>query len=148
MARIDGSAIQELTGDDSAALTGRVEFSHERFRAKTFQPTEVTADLCSGLVAKLMIDTDDYGRTETWQVGRLKSAKEVRVDLPQGGTAVSCYTFVWQALDAAGRASGNILSDLFLIVWAVGQHASGSWTMVKPKWIYLKSTRGRSRGVG
>ena len=75
MARIDGSANQELAGDDSAALTGRVEFSHERFRAKTFQPTEVTADLSSGLMAKLVIDTDDDGRTETWQVGRLKSAK-------------------------------------------------------------------------
>jgi hypothetical protein len=100
MARIDGSENQVLTGDDSAALTKRVEFSHERFRAKNVQPTEVTGDLTSGLMAKLMVSIDDDGRTETWEVGRLKSAKEVRVVLPQGGTAVSCYIFVWQALDA------------------------------------------------
>jgi hypothetical protein len=133
VARIDGSANQELAGDDSAALTGRVEFSHERFRAKTYQSIEVNADLNSGLMAKLMIDTDDDGRTETWQVGRLKSAKEVRVVLPQGGTAVSCYTFVWQALDAAGRVSGNILSDLSLDVLGCG--TTREWVMVEPKWI-------------
>ena len=63
-------------------------------RAKTFRPTEVTRDLSLGLMAKLMIDADDAGRTETWQVGRLKSAKEVRAVLPQGATGVSCYTFV------------------------------------------------------
>ena len=94
MPRIDGSANQELAGDGSAALTRRVQFANEKFRAKAVQPDLVTEGLCGGLMAKLMVCSDEEGRTETWEVGRLKSAKKVNINLPQGGTTVVAVIFV------------------------------------------------------
>jgi hypothetical protein len=90
----------------------------------------------------------DDVRTETWEVGRLKSAKEIRVAQPQGGTTVSTFIFVWQALDAGGRASGSVLSDLSLDVMGCG--TTREWVMVEAKPVCRTSNRGRSRtrGIG
>ena len=145
-ARLDGSANRALAGDGSDVLTSRVEFSHARFRTKTTQPIEVTAKLCGGLMAKLMVHTEAGVRTEEWSVGRLKSAKPVRVAMPQGGATVVALLFVWQALDSAGRASGDLLCDLSLDVMSCGP--TREWVMVEPQRIGLNSTRGRSRGRG
>ena len=99
----------------------------------------------------LMVDSDEEGRTETWEVGRLKSVKEVNINLPQGGTTVVALIFVWQALDAAGRMTltGSILTDLSLDVAGCG--TTGEWVMIEPKLIGLNSGRGRggrARGRG
>ena len=78
-------------------------------------------------MAKLMIETEGETRTENWEDGRLKSAKKISVALPQGGTTVAAFLFSWQALDAAGRVSGDMLTDLSLDLVAVAPRASGSW---------------------
>ena len=98
-------------------------------------------------MAKLMVSTDDDGgRTETWEVGRLKFVKDLSVALPQGGFTPSAFIFVWQALDAAARASGSVISDLRLDITGCG--TASEWVMVEPKPVIRTSTRGRSRGRG
>ena len=82
-ARIGGSSNKELE-DGSAELTARLEFPSEKFQAKATQPTEVSDSLHEALMAKLMVDTEGSVRTEKWEVGRIKKAKEVNVTLPWG----------------------------------------------------------------
>ena len=54
-ARIDGSANRAIDGGDgNAELTARIEFSSDKYQAKTTQPTEVTDALVDGLMAKLI----------------------------------------------------------------------------------------------
>ena len=93
-------------------------------------------------MAKLMIETEGDTRTEKWEVGRIKSAKKISVALPQGGTTVAAFLFTWQALDAGGRASGNMLTDLSLDLAGCGP--KGEWVQVEPKPIAMgKSAAGR-----
>ena len=65
-------------------MTARLEFPSEKFQAKATQPTEVSDSLHGALMAKLMVDTEGSVRTEKWEVGRIKKAKEVNVTLPWG----------------------------------------------------------------
>jgi hypothetical protein len=97
-------------------------------------------------MAKLMVHTDsDTGvRTEKWEVGRLRAVKSVRVAMPQGGATVAALLFKWQALDARGNASGDVLDDLSLDVMGCGPKRE--WVMVEPKLIGSHSGRGRSQG--
>ena len=140
-ARIDGSANKQLD-DGSKELTARAEFSSEKYQAKQQQPAAVDDKLVGGMMAKLMVETDGDTRTEIWEVGRLKSHKKVAVTLPQGGTTAAAFLFTWQALDAAGRASGDVLTDLSLDLAGCGP--KGEWIMVEPKRIQLgKSAAGR-----
>ena len=140
-ARISGSANEQLD-DGSKELTARVEFSSEKYQAKAQQPSEVGDRLIGGMMAKLMIETEGDTRTEKWEVGRIKSAKKISVALPQGGTTVAAFLFTWQALDAGGRASGNMLTDLSLDLAGCGP--KGEWVMVEPKPIAMgKSAAGR-----
>lgn len=57
-------------------------------------------------MAKLMVDTEGSVRTEKWEVGRIKKAKEVNCErhpaLGQGGVTVAALLFTWQKLDAGG----------------------------------------------
>ena len=72
----------------------------------------------------------------------MKSHKKVTVALPQGGTTAAAFLFTWQALDAGGRASGDVLTDLSLDLAGCGP--KGEWVMVEPKPIALgKSAAGR-----
>ena len=62
--------------------------------------------------------------------------------LPEGGVTTSAFIFTWQALDVAGRASGDVLTDLSLDLAGCGP--KGEWVMVEPKPIVLgKSLAGR-----
>ena len=83
------------------------------------------------MMAKLMIDREGDTRTEKWEVGRIKKAKEVSVALPEGGKTVAAFLFSWQALDAGGKASGNMLTDLSLDLAGCGP--KGEWVMVGPE---------------
>ena len=144
VARIDGSANNELPGDSSDTLTGRVEFSNATYRAKIIQPTGVTHDLVGKLLAKLVVLTDDAGvRTEAWEVGRVRSVKDVTVALPQGGATTSAFLFVWQMLNRGGIATGDVIPDMSLDVTACGP--TREWAMVEPKPVTGRG-RGRARG--
>ena len=140
-ARISGSANEQLD-DGSKELTARVEFSSEKFQVSSRQPAAVNGDLEGRMMAKLMIDREGDTRTEKWEVGRIKKAKEVSVALPEGGKTVAAFLFSWQALDAGGKASGNMLTDLSLDLAGCGP--KGEWVMVGPKPIAMgKSAAGR-----
>jgi hypothetical protein len=96
------------------------------------------------MMAKLMMETEGETRTEKWEVGRLKSAKKISVALPQGGTTVAAFLFTWQALNAGGRASGDVLTDLSLDLAGCGP--KGEWVMVELKHVKLsKSGAGRPK---
>ena len=114
LARIDGSSNRTLGGDCGAAPC-RVEFMHDTYRVKANQPAEINSSLVGGLMAKLMIDTEDGINTERWEVGRVKKAVEVTVPLPEGGTTVSAFLFHWQAFRAC-----VLLADLQLDLSSCG----------------------------
>ena len=98
--------------------------------------------LVGRMMAKLMVETEGDTRTEKWEVGRLKSHRKVSVALPEGGTTVAAFLFTWQALNAGGRASGDVLTDLSLDLAGCGP--KGEWVMVEPKIIsFPKSAAGR-----
>lgn len=137
-ARIGGSSNEQLD-DGSKELTARVEFSSEKYQVKPQQPVTVDGSLNGGMMAKLMIETEGETRTEKWEVGRLKSAKKISVALPQGGTTVAAFLFTWQALDAAGRVSGDMLTDLSLDLAGCGPKSE--WVMVEPKHVQLNKSR-------
>ena len=73
----------------------------------------------------------------------MKSSKEIKVAPPEGGTTVSAYRFTWQKLDAAGRATGDMLTDLSLDLAGCGP--KGEWAMVEPKPIAITDGRGRKK---
>ena len=140
-ARIDGSSNEEID-DGSKEMAARVEFSSEKYQVKPKQPGVVDDKIVGGMMGKLAVDIEGQTRTERWEVGRVKSTREIKVALPEGGTTVSAYLFTWQKLDAAGRASGDILTDLSLDLAGCGP--KGEWAMVEPKPIALpKSAAGR-----
>ena len=124
-----------------------MEFSSEKYQVKPKQPGVVDDKIVGGMMGKLAVDIEGQTRTERWEVGRVKSTREIKVALPEGGTTVSAYLFTWQKLDAAGRASGDILTDLSLDLAGCGP--KGEWVMVEPKPIALpKSAAGRPSNRG
>ena len=56
-ARIDGSTNKQLN-DGSKELTARVEFSSEKYQAKSQQPAAVDGKLAGHMMAKLMVETE------------------------------------------------------------------------------------------
>ena len=137
IARIDGSSNIPL-GDECipAAALQRVEFSSERYRVKETQPAQINSSLEGGMMAKLIVSTEEDGtRKEFWEVGRVKKSKEIKVPLPEGGTTVSAFLFHWQAFkfDSLDRASlsGIVLTDLQLDLLGCGP--TREWVMVEPK---------------
>ena len=148
-ARIDGSSNMPM-GDDCVAIAPprRVEFASENFQVKETQPAQINGSLVGGMMAKLMVTSEEDGtRKEWWEVGRVKNVKTVRVTLPEGGTTVSSFLFHWQAFkfDSRGRASlsGDVLTDLQLDLLSCGR--TREWAMVEPKHVAPKSRAGRPK---
>ena len=117
-ARIDGSSNMPL-GDDCVAIAPprRVEFASENFRVKETQPAQINGSLAGGMMAKLVVTSEEDGTRKEWRdVGRVKNAKAVTVPLPESETIVFSFLFHWKAFkfDSRGRASlfGDVLADL------------------------------------